>query len=263
MIYMLTFLATMLISCEGCQDKVPEGREETANSFLVVMEDDEKKAIAYLNHIRDTLGSVKSADVAFSKLQSLESKFIPSRSRIGTYFNRDIDFNYRHRRIDIELNLISFQIDLLTKEDQIVLSSILVDGYSNLKFNNYDKTAIPDYLIMRNAYYGAARSVDLLFKDITMTGVYGSRCGFDGSSPVEMEQVKWLVARKGIDDLRKMLQCVDCETQAYGVAGFEMLKNDGVIISARDQQLIDHIMKRNSPLRICSGCISGFVEPIY
>jgi len=260
MILLLAIQMAMSISAQKYPVLTSPQRE---SSYFVIDKGYKKEATAYFNHILDTLQSVHSPDSLLVKLNTLKSKFISSRSFISSQFNRDVDFDYRHQRIDVTLNMVHFQIDLITKGNVIVLSSIKTDYYSNLTFKSYDKSLISKYLDKRSDYYGADRSVNLLFKELTRIGVYGLRCGYGPSDTDEIKRVKYLVVKQSIRNLRGMLQSVDCETQAYGVAGFEMLKKNGVKISSKDQLLVDHIMKRNSPLRTCSGCMIGSVNTIY
>jgi phosphoserine phosphatase len=60
-----------------------------------------------------------------------------------------------------------------------------------------------------------------------------------------------------------MIKSLNCEIQAYGVTGLEMLQKKDFQISYKTQQLINYIKKRNTELVICSGCFSGVIEKIY
>jgi hypothetical protein len=60
-----------------------------------------------------------------------------------------------------------------------------------------------------------------------------------------------------------MLKSFNCETQAYGVAGFNMLAKKEYEIPFNILKLIQHIKKRNAELVTCSGCLAGIINKIY
>lgn len=115
----------------------------------------------------------------------------------------------------------------------------------------------------RNKFYNSSKSTRQLIKEISFDEEYAFYCG-DGSPKTQKgKYIEQLVEDESIDTLIDMLKSFNCETQAYGVAGFNMLSKREYKISFDVQKLIDHIKKRNSELVVCSGCLSGLIDKIY
>jgi 2-hydroxy-3-keto-5-methylthiopentenyl-1-phosphate phosphatase len=118
-------------------------------------------------------------------------------------------------------------------------------------------------LTKRNKFYNSSKTPRQLIKEISFDEEYAFYCG-DGSPKTQKgKYIEQLVEDESTDKLTEMLKSFNCETQAYGVAGFNMLSKKEYEISYDVQKLIDHIKKRNSELVVCSGCLSGLIEKIY
>lgn len=205
-----------------------------------------------------------------TKLDTLKSKFIPSRSSFSLSFDRDIDFTFRHHRLSVQLNFERFQIDLLTRNDTIFARTIR-HYYNPFEM---DKTTLAfdsslsfekanEYLNKRNMFYKSQKSLKDLIKEISEYRVFAFYCGDGSPLTEEGKQIKEIVAEEKTDELFQMLQSICIETQAYGVSGFKMLENNGYPISSDVSKIINRIKKRNSETVICSGCITGIIEKIY
>ena len=59
-----------------------------------------------------------------------------------------------------------------------------------------------------------------------------------------------------------MLASIHCETQAYAIAGFDMIKNKRKI-THQQLLLIKHVKQRNAVVITCEGCLSGLQRTIY
>jgi hypothetical protein len=223
-----------------------------------------EETASYFEHVHIATENCISADSLQSRLDTLILKFIPSRSSVGTYFNRDIDFNFKHRRINGSLNGAAFQIDLLTRNDTIFLSSITTN-YESLSYSHQEDAVINDFLDKWNKFYKSSKSLNELFNDLKQQEVYAFYCG-DGMPKTEKGvYIEELAAQEDIAVFKQMLNSFNCETQAYGVAGFDILykSESGAAISSQIRRVIKHIKKRNTELVVCSGCFSGLVEKIY
>lgn len=196
------------------------------------------------------------------RLDTLKAHFMPSRSGIRKEFNRDVDFGYRQQRIISNLNDYHFFIDLLTKNDTIVLASV-TNSFLTTTFEQHDTLYTADYLRQRNKFYRSSKSTKALFKELSMNETYAFYCG-DGLPKTQRgKDIEQLVADENTDALTEMLRSINCETQAYGVAGFLMLEKNDYVIPYSIQRLITHIKQRNAELVTCSGCFSGIIEKIY
>jgi len=209
-----------------------------------------------------------SATKLYTKLDNLKSKFIPSRSRLSTYFDRDIDFGYSHQRINIELNFHRYQIDLLKRDDTILVK--VIKDYHNpaeidttTKYFNAKSALNFDYLTLRNKFYKSNKSIFDLTSEISTYQVFAFYCGMGSSKTKEGIYIEKLVDNKNISELTKMLQSICVETQAFAISGFEMLSQRSFRIDAATQVIIDHVKKRNSETIICSGCLTGLIEKLY
>ena len=81
-----------------------------------------QQAKVYFKLADSILMEENSSKRLYTKLDTLKSKFIPSRSSVNNYFNRNIDFGFKHQRINLRLNLESFQIDLFKRNVRFMQS---------------------------------------------------------------------------------------------------------------------------------------------
>ena len=224
----------------------------------------------YFDLVINVMATENSSKNILQKLDSLKSTLIPSRSSVSSYFDRDIDFGYRHQRITLRLNLNSFQIDLLKKADTVYTMSVKqyvnpfeVDSTLLSIYSHIDTTESLSFLTKRNALYNSHKQLADLLKELAKPEVFAFHCG-DGSPKTEQGwYIEELVDNKNIYELTNMLQSICVETQAYGISGLEMLMKKNIEIPIKTKMLIMQIKKRNSQTVICSGCLTGLIEKIY
>lgn len=231
--------------------------------ILFVQGQDRKETSAYFKLIQDIVATENTGNNLVYRLDTLKQKFIPSRSNLNDYLNRDNDFGFKHRRIIMSLNFASYRIDLLCRNDTIYLSSISSADYQGINYDNHNKEVIAQFLKERNNLYNSLKTPGELIKEISLPEEYAFHCGDGMSKTKRGVYIERLVDDENTATLIEMLKSFNYETQAYGVAGLEMLKKKAYQISYDAQKLIDHIKKRNSELIICAGCLSGLVEKIY
>jgi hypothetical protein len=208
-----------------------------------------------------SIATIINADIyGDSVLRHLE---VSTRSNIVDYFNRDIDLGFKHRRLFLQLNYVYYQIDLLCKQDSIFLFTISNHDKKKLYYQQYNNNVIGQFLEKRNTLYGSSKSARQLTEEISLGEVYAFHCGFVDQKTQKGYYIDTLVAKRDSIQLLQMLKSFHCETQAYGVAGFSLLKEKNVVIPVEAQTLIDRIKKRNSELVTCSGCLMGLISKIY
>ncbi|MBC9913485.1 hypothetical protein [Chitinophaga varians] len=212
-----------------------------------------QSAIEPVKHILHTETSCKQLQYRLDTLNKLISGRV--------FLNRDVDFSHRHIRLQPGFFRMGYCIDVLTKNDTIVLSCITGPD-SAICFRNYDTSRLNDYLHQRNKFYQSSKSADELFAELSTQEFYAFYCGEGMQKTEGGKYTKRLVEEKNTAALTDMLRSFNCETQAFGVAGFYMLKEKNYAIPAPVKRLISHIKKRNSTLAICSGCFLS-VEKIY
>lgn len=231
--------------------------------FFSVLGQDKKETSAYFDLIKAIVTTEKLGNNLVYQLDTLKSKFIPSRSHVNDYFNRDIDFRFKHRRITMSLNFAGYQIDLLCRNDTVFLCSIITADYKSINYDKFDKKVIGQFLKQRNKFYSSSKTPQQLIKEISLPEEYAFYCGDGMPKTQKGKYIEQLVDDEDTETLIDMLKSINCETQAYGVAGLEMLEKRDYQISYDTQKLIDHVKKRNSELIVCSGCLSGLIEKIY
>jgi 2-hydroxy-3-keto-5-methylthiopentenyl-1-phosphate phosphatase len=231
--------------------------------FLSVQGQERKETSAYFDLIKAIISTENLGNKTVYRLDTLKSKFIPSRSHVTDYFNRDIDFGFKHRRILMSLNFAGYQIDLFCHNDTIVLSSITSADFKSISYDNYNKETIDIFLKQHNKFYSSSKTPRQLIQEISLPEEYAFYCGDGMPKTQKGKYIEQLVEEENIATLTDMLKSLNCETQAYGVAGLEMLEKRDYQISYDTKKLIAHIKKRNSELVVCSGCLSGLIEKIY
>jgi hypothetical protein len=208
--------------------------------------------------------------VLSTKLDSVKSKFNPSKTNFSIKFDRDIDFGYKHKRIELRLNFEDFQIDLLAKNDTIYARTIQhyysfddrEDGILNFD-SSFTLGKVNEYLSIRNRFYRSNKTIADLLKELSEYKMYAFYCGDALPITDQGEYIQKLVEEKNVDKLFEMLQSISVETQACGVVGLSMLKKKGVRLTPETIKIVKYIKKRNSETVSCSGCFRGIILKIY
>jgi hypothetical protein len=165
----------------------------------------------------------------YKSLDSLMHTRMPSRSRIQLQLNRKLDGGFNHQRILLCLNEIDYKLDFLTRNDSVYYSVIATangfKGFDNYKYRfiKTDTVVTMVFLDKRNALYRSNKSFNDLAEELSLEEEYAFYCGDGSPKTMKGKQIESLVKRKNVASLRRMLQSICCETQAYGVAGFNML----------------------------------------
>lgn len=227
----------------------------------------------YYHKIEAVAYNEKIAKNLFKRIDSIKQTRRSNDSRVEVYFNRKVDFGYLHQRINITFNGVNrYHINLLTRNDSIYFSSVLYDEeFSDEaeKLNvlqNHPKTdtlKVLEYLKRRNNFYGAKKTINNLKDELNLNETYAFYCGDGNPKTKKGKQIEALVAHKDLNSLKKLINSICCEQQAYGTAGIKMLEKKGVTISDDVKKLATYIDKRNSELVVCNGCINGLVKTNY
>lgn len=231
--------------------------------YLSIIPSFGQEAQKYFEQIEKIVNKETFSSNLYGKLDSLQAKKIPSRSGISKYLDRDLDFGYKHQRINLQINFENFRVDLLTSNDSVLLSVISHNDYKKLQTTNYEETSVLKYLALRNNFYGSNKKIKNLEEEISSNITYAFYCGDGLPKTDEGKHIERLVNTRSINKLNEMLSNINIETQTYGVAGFEMLTKKGVKIPKEQKEIIKYIKKRNSEVVTCRGCLTGLVEKIY
>jgi hypothetical protein len=227
----------------------------------------------YYHKIEQVAYHERNPERLFKRIDSIKQTRRPNDSKVTIYFNRDIDFGYRHQRIKITFNGINrYEVNLLIKNDSIHFCSVL---YSNLlmdedaeKLNRkqnhpaIDTTQVSKYLELRNKFYGSLKKINDLIDELNLDKTYAFYCGDGSPKTKDGKYIEIIVQNRNIRKLKDLLTSACCEEQAYGAAGIKMLQKNKQIIPDDIKKLVSFINKRNSELVVCEGCLSGLVKPI-
>ncbi len=219
----------------------------------------------YFNKVVDIIKSESSPTNLNKRLDSLRSKHTPMPWSIkyGSYLDRDLDFGYRHQRWDLNIEPAQFQIDILKRNDTILVASVNTKGYSQLTFSQLDTINVAMYLKERNKFYRSSKTAKMLVNEISLYETFAFHCGYGSPMTQKGFEVESFVENEEIYKLATLLKSFSVETQAFGVGGFEMLVKEGYRLPSDIDKLIKHIKKRNSETIICSGCFTGLIVKIY
>ncbi|MFB0496938.1 hypothetical protein FHW88_001074 [Mucilaginibacter sp. SG538B] len=229
----------------------------------------------YYHKIESVSNNEKSATKLFQRIDSIKQTRQPHDSKVTTYFDRDVDFGYKHQRINVVFNgLNRYQVNLLIKDDCILFSSVIYDNsfYEDPAFDKMnqkenrpkiDTVQVLEYLKRRNAFYKSSKSINDLIHELNLDKTYAFFCG-DGSPQTAMgKYIERIVKNNNIKKLKNLLVSFCCEEQAYGVAGIQMLQKKDVDISSDIIKIAAHIKERKSALVTCAGCLTGIVSTDY
>jgi hypothetical protein len=177
----------------------------------------------YYHKIEQVAYTEKSAEHLFKRIDSIKQTRRPNDSRVSVYFNRNVDFGYKHQRINITFNGINqYTVNLLTKNDAILFCSVLYvnsgmqeedEEKLNLKQNHpkIDTVQIIKYLTLRNKFYDSSKKIENLIGELNMNKVYAFYCGDGGFKTQEGKAIEAIVKHKDIHQLGNMLRSMSCE----------------------------------------------------
>lgn len=223
----------------------------------------------YYDYIKPLLRLHQSGQSLTATLDSLPTIPRFSRGTISHQFDRDIDFGLRHQRTYIQTYLVSFQLDVVSLNGQLVALSAAVTSRDenpiprqNQLLQSYDTAAIRTFLAHRNTFYQSHKTLSDFFTELQASELYALTCGDAFAKTTQGLQIERLARQNQVPALAEMLGSIHCETQAYAVAGFNLLKNQHKI-TPQQRLLISHIKQRNSVVVTCAGCLSGLLRTIY
>lgn len=229
----------------------------------------------YYHKIESVSNNETSVTKLFQRIDSIKQTRQPHDSQVTTYFDRNVDFGYKHQRINVIFNGSNrYYVNLLTMGDSILVSSVCYDNsffgdplYDKLnKRENrpkIDTTRVLQYLKRRNDFYKSSKNIEDLVKELNLYKVYAFYCG-DASPKTKMgEYIEGLVKNRDIKKLKSLLFSFCCEEQAYGAAGIKILQKKNVKIPAEIIRIASYVKDRKSELITCSGCIVGIISTDY
>ena len=227
------------------------------------------QVLVYYTPIAKLLQRQQSDSTLMLRLDSLRTTLRHSRSTLSTLFNRDIDFGIRQRRVVMHTNVGGFQLNLATRNGQILALTIATaEAFadtikpSDELFQACDTAAITQYLARRNAFYQSHKTLPDFFKELQATEQYAPYCGDTSPQTPRGAYVAKLARNNQVATLADMLGSIHCETQAYAVTGFAMLRSPRKITS-QQRLLLKHVKARNSIVITCMGCLAGVPSKLY
>ena len=217
----------------------------------------------YLN-LKNVLRTENIFTILEKKLNSIKLTFKDQRNNfVDVLLNRDIDYNYKHKRIRVQFDRYNYRIDLITKNDSIYFKSLKTEYFKKYSYQFQNIKELKIFNDLRNKFYNSNKNLKNLSEELTMDETYAMYCGDGLPLTKQGKKIKSLVKEEDVESLSEMMSSYNCEKQSFGVLGFSLLYQKNVEITEKDKLIIEYIKKRNSELQICSGCIKGIIEKIY
>lgn len=208
----------------------------------------------------------------YNRLDSLEKTRRPNDSYVRIFFNRDVDFGFKHERIDLNFNGTYYQVNMLVKNDTACLTSAVFSTTFEPYYEQFNKThSIPkidsartlNYLKLRNKFYDSSKTLNDLKNELDLDRWYVLRDGDGYQETWDKKHINTLVIRKDFNELEMMLKSINCETQTYAVRGFDLLRKRKVHVPVKDKIIVSYIKKRNSDLESTAGDIGPIIWKAY
>ncbi len=228
---------------------------------------------AYFQKIQALSFKTRSCQQLIKQVDSIKLTRRPNDSYVRLFFDRDVDFNYTHKRILIVFNgICRYQLNILARNDTICLSSLTfgdeigtVNDYyehQNKKHSipNIDTVKAIHYLWLRNKFYSSKKTLKDLKGDLDLNEIYALRGGDGYNETQYKKRLDILVKKRDFKSLNKLLQSINCETQTYAVTAFDTLNKRNITIPDISRKLVDHIKNRNSDIEILMGDIGPFIR---
>jgi hypothetical protein len=222
--------------------------------------------VQYFHKLEDIISQEPSYTHCYQKIDSIKKTRRPNDSWANVFFNRDVDFGFTHKRLNIVFNGIYYQVNFLLKGDTICFSNVSFDNefYNNFykKYNTsfVDTISCLHFLKLRNNFYGSSKNLKDLKDDLILNEDFAFYCGDGNPKTAKGRYIENLVAAKNCSKLIRLLQSISCEEQAYGGWGLNKLIANGYKLSLVNIKLLNHIKERDSEISTCAGCFSNLVK---
>ncbi|MFV0418092.1 MAG: hypothetical protein ACK5KT_05130 [Dysgonomonas sp.] len=222
--------------------------------------------------------SKKEFDNSLAKL--LDS--LPDHRKDRFYFivERNLDFNVNERIYQIILNYakedgslmqLNYKLHVLKKDCEII-GIICKTNFPSKVDTYFNETEIERYIYQHDSLYQTKTHRSNLIKDLVEDRVYGYSCGI---APVLQETPEQYGYKfndiKQLSIFRGWLRSYSPELQTYGVDAIRTIyKQPLFLIGEKEQTKNEHdmliskyIIKRNSTINTCSGCIFGIYSKAF
>lgn len=217
------------------------------------------QGITYFHKLESLAATSKSPNNLVERIDSLKQTRQQSDSYVKMLFDRDIDFGYRQQKITLTLIHFDYEVNLITKNGKIYLSSVVYPNFPQLKAYVIDTNEISRYLSLRNKLYHSTKTLNNLKYEINLYQEYAFYGGDGFKETDDSKHLDSLVKKKDVVKLTEMLRSINCEIQTYGVIGFNMLMRKGYKPSKENIAIINHIKKRNADLISFTGDVGPVI----
>ena len=187
-----------------------------------------------------------------------------SRGKMAVILERELDFECRQSYWLIQTGNRTYDLDLLTKGDNLLYVVLKDDNaglYARQKELFLDRQELQSFLVQHNLLYQTHLNLRELTQQLSTRVIFGFGCGLSGrGNPPQAALLTEAVAqgRKKLFDT--WIRSANSELQAYGASGLIALQQKGLVLTAEDRKILDHLMDRNPALFTCSGCMVGIVQ---
>lgn len=228
------------------------------------------------NILKKEMASVHTGKEVISKLDNI-TKSVPTdlyhfdeHFEIITIFDRDVDFNIYHQRIYFFNFGDDFQIDILKRNDTILLYTINISTWGSennsvlvSKHLIKENKSINEYIKNRNEFYHTNKNLKDILYEISLNYEYAINAGYGYSLTEKAKEIQRLLELHNHSEVYNYLKSFNIENQAYGIYGLELMKKKKIKTPKEIKRIAKHIKKRNSDTLICAGCICGIVQKMF
>lgn len=202
------------------------------------------------------------------------------RDKFGLVVERDLDFNLKegiyliilnYAKEDGSLMQLNYKLHAL-KKNSMIIGIICKTNFPSKVDTYFDETEIERYIYQHDSLYQTKTHRSDLIKDLVEDRVYGYSCGIAPVLQETPEQYGYQFNDiKQLSIFRGWLRSYNPELQTYGVDAIRtiykqppFLVGEKEQIKKEDDMLISkYIIKRNSTINTCSGCISGIYSKAF
>ncbi len=220
-----------------------------------------KPYIAKLKHIKTILrDSENSLDSLkhFFKLDKIDENPAYRIIHISN-LERDIDIEFKQYYYNIQIPPSEYQIILLENDHQIIYSALrkIEKNLDSLILEVVDYKRLDSIIQFRRNNYYMSIDIHNPLEFPSALYEYGYLCGTIGTPPAICRAMLELVQANDYNALKKWLQSMNPEIQAYGYTGLVFLSYNGLDLSDDDKLTMDKVINSKRDINTCQGWTQG------
>lgn len=225
--------------------------------------------------IIEVLSSYKTIGEFKSKAPNYKDYQLPEFNGLDTtifsqWVTREIGFGFQQYRNnftanDSKGNPHDYWVTCIIYKDSIVLGYVeeFRDYFLPIrilpkKVFRLDNQYLNEYIEERKRVFKRQIKVNQLLADLRKDLTIEFGCGEAGQSySKEYKKMVSFVENRNKERLNKWLRSANCELQVYGAMGLLGLQKKGINLTDEEKQIIEFLIKQDSKITYCGGCLYG------